>query len=87
MSDMDGRYGDYRDSLTEKDMERVDGYLSDALADRKGDAVMLTVPAKKRSFPCFYIEKGTVRLDTGLAPDVFFGMFERISKYGGENAV
>ncbi len=87
MSDMDGRYGDYRNRLTEKDMERVDGYLSDALADRKGDTVTLTVPAKKRSFPCFYIEKGTVRLDTGLAPDVFFGMFEKICKRGGENAV
>lgn len=84
---MDGRYGDYRGRLTEKDMERVDDHLSNALADRKGDTLMLTVPAKVISFPCFYIEKGTVRLDTGLAPDVFFGMFERMSKRGGENAV
>ena len=54
--------------------------------DRDGVSV-LSIPAKVHSFPCFYIEKGTVRLDTGLAPDVFFGMFERISKCGGENAV
>lgn len=77
---MDGRYGDYRDRLTAKDMERVDRHLSDALADRKDGMVTLTVPAKERSFPCFYIEKGTVRLDTGLAPDVFFNMLDRIKK-------
>ncbi|MBQ1293556.1 MAG: hypothetical protein IIY21_05930 [Clostridiales bacterium] len=58
----------------------------DCEKDRDGASV-LSIPAKVRSFPCFYIEKGTVRLDTGLAPDVFFGMFERMSKRGGENAV
>lgn len=60
----------------ERDCEKV----------RDGVSV-LSIPAKVRSFPCFYIEKGTVRLDTGLAPDVFFGMFEKIGKCGGENVV
>lgn len=60
--------------------------MRDREKDRGGVSV-LSIPAKVISFPCFYIEKGTVRLDTGLAPDVFFGMFERISKCEGENAV
>lgn len=57
----------------------------DCMKDRDGVSV-LAIPAKVISFPCFYIEKGTVRLDTGLAPDVFFGMFEKI-RSRGENAV
>lgn len=57
-------------------------------SDEVRDGVsVLSIPAKVHSFPCFYIEKGTVRLDTGLVPDVFFGMFERINKCRGENAV